>query len=112
MEDRELLKLAAIAAGYALSEEWDSAADGLGIFIGRGDGDLECWNPLADDGAALRLAVGLQIQIVPGTYNKDEFTAFHAAHGEVHEYRNYLTDQWQATRRAIVRAAAEIGKRS
>lgn len=105
--DRELLELAARAFGL----RWDT----YGI---RGDGNwldgnyqyLETWEPLEDDGDALRLAVKLQIQVTPGTYNKDEFTAFHAGKGEANEYRKYQQDDYASTRRAIVRAAAEIGR--
>ena len=97
--EREMLDLAAKAAGY-WSEEFECASD-----LPRAG-----WNPRDDDGDALRLAVKLQIQITPGTYNKDEFSAFKAAGGEAHEFRHYQQDKYAATRRAIVRAAAQIGK--
>jgi hypothetical protein len=104
MTDRELLELAAKAA--ELPEcGWMGPA-----FMYVKDNQFTDWNPLTDDGDALRLAVKLKIQITPGTYNKDEFTAFKAAGGEAHEYRCYQQDEFAATRRAITRAAAEIGK--
>lgn len=99
MTDRELLELAAKAAGL----EWI----GHGIKI-QTDFGYRWWNPLADDGDALRLAVKLKIQITPGTYNKDEFSAFHAGCGEAHEFCSALQDANAATRRAIVRAAAAM----
>ena len=108
MADKELLELAAKAAGV-VSLSWgvdspERQISGEGQFIGA------TWNPLTDDGDALRLAVKLNIQITPGTYHKDEFTAFKAAGGEAQEFRSYQQNEYAATRRAIVRAAAEIGK--
>jgi len=92
MTDKELLELAAKAAGYALRD--DVFQDGDWIFIGAGEGDLEPWNPLTDDGDALRLAVKLCLMdehsVMMGQFD-----------GE---------DPYAAQRRAIVRAAAEIGK--
>jgi len=90
VNDKELLELAAKAVG-GMSEDIDCAI----------------WNPLTDDGDALRLAVKLRICFGP---NFDEDTA--VAFGR--EGRNicepYGTDPYAATRRAIVRAAAAIGK--
>lgn len=90
---RKLLELAAKAAGYA----WPSIAG---------------WNPLTDDGDALRLAVKLEIQIEPhplecsAAWDIDAVTQ-----RSVIEYRSANSgDPMRATRRAIVRAAAEIGK--
>jgi hypothetical protein len=60
--DRELLELAAKAAGY----EIDFEADINGWYPHGYDefGDIHAWwNPLADDGDALRLAVELGIDI-------------------------------------------------
>jgi len=101
MNDRELMELAAKAI-HARPD--DVAADGTHCF------GCSRWNPLNDDGDALRLAVKLQLQITPGTYNKDEFSAFHAGRGEAIEHWSTMQDEYAATRRAIVRAAAEIGK--
>lgn len=113
MDDRQLLELAAMAAGYVVRWYDDTLAYGptFGIEVEPGNPcGFDPWNPLTDDGDALRLAVRLNIQIIPGTYNKEEFTAFHAEKGEVYEHRSYLQDEFTSTRRAIVRAAAEIGK--
>lgn len=115
MTDRKLLKQAAKAAGiegkyngiveefYLCEGEIDPAGQGR-----------RWWNPLTDDGDALRLAVKLQIEIT--TYPKTgEVGAGRSAnlvgygkHGRVFEY--FGGDPYEATRRAIVRAAAEIGK--
>lgn len=106
--DRELLVLAAKAAGI----EGDIQEGDIGFWVGGDAGRRAgaCWNPLADDGHALRLAVKLRIQVTPGTYNKDEFTAYSAAGTEAREHWSSLQDDSAATRRAIVRAAAEIGR--
>lgn len=106
MNDLEMLMLAAKAAGLSVIIP---ASHQRGLWI---EGLEDEWNPLTDDGEALRLAVKLEIQITPGTYDKDEFTAFKAAGGEAHEYLNYLQDEYAATRRAIVRTAAQIGARN
>ena len=61
------------------------------------------WNPLADDGDALRLVVKLNIDIVHAFGTRTavgELTAWYSADGEA----NYA-----ATRRAIVCAAAALG---
>jgi hypothetical protein len=70
------------------------------------------WNPLTDDGDALRLAVKLQIHIEPDPLDVvvdweigDETTRSIVEYGSSH-----AGDINAATRRAIVRAAAEIGK--
>ncbi len=94
MTDRELLELAAFAAGIktSLHKETDS------LWI---DGP-RVWNPLADDGDALRLAVKLKIDIGQ--------TKFSYAWKDGRSYGEVSTDPYAATRRAIVQAAAEIGK--
>ena len=83
MTDRELLELAAKAAGIAhvtpMMIEWGQ------------------WNPLTDDGDALRLAVKLAL------FESFDFSLkISAACSE--------DDPLAATRRAIVKAAAEIWK--
>lgn len=112
MDDRELLLLAAKAAGRDVYWKCGMHQGELheGLFD-KSTGHVTTWNPLTDDGDALRLAVKLQIQVTPGTYNKDELTAFHAGAAEAHEFWSPVQDEYAATRRAIVRAAAEIGKR-
>lgn len=95
--DRKLLELAALASGIVLY--WDYH-QGIEICSKRGGGD---WNPLTDDGDALRLAVTccLPLDI------EDEQTYGSRALGIVEPHGS---DSCAATRRAIVRAAAEIGK--
>jgi hypothetical protein len=105
MDDRELLEYAAKAVGglvYIPEHGWihEDANGDRGAW----------WDPLIDDGDAFQLAVKLRLQITPGTYNKDEFTAYYAGRAEAGEWLSALQDQYAATRRAIVRAAAAIGK--
>ena len=101
MTDRELLTLAAKAAGmdgYLPCECCDS-------FINSEAGESPIyWNPLLDDGDAFRLAVRLQIRTDTGYAWRDGFGGF----GE--SQQSIAKDPLAATRRAIVRAAAEIGK--
>ena len=91
--DRELLELAAKAAGYWSAEF--GCADNL-PHLG--------WNPLTDDGDALRLAVALRMDL---NINDEECDAFHAD-GCVSEVGGFDTES--VVRRAIVRAAAAIGE--
>ena len=120
MTDRELLELAAKAAEWQLcGYSW----------IGENEDDDECeilesafvktnpeqelatkWNPLTDDGDALRLAVSLGFIVDIDTeehYTEIEFTSNYEdkSASEGHGF-----DATEATRRAITIAAAKIGK--
>ena len=94
MTDRELIEAAAKAAGVYLAPEW------------RGHHKhLPDWNPLEDDGDALRLAVALLLDV-------------RHVHGKAHagmQDEFWCTEAWfpngapaAATRRAITRAAAAL----
>ena len=104
MTDREMLENAAKAAGIDTTrclQYGDGAFDWPGK-AGR-------WNPLTDDGDALRLAVKLGIVVeyrreVPACF------AYHYALNLEVMQRNDQLDPYAATRRAIVRAAAELGR--
>lgn len=97
LTDRELLELAAKAYGIELIL-WHEKYSG-GWLDGCG-APSTWWSPLADDGDALRLAVKLRI-----TPNIDSNITDCEGCTESH-----FSDPCAATRRAIVRAAAEIGK--
>lgn len=99
MNDRELLELAAKAAGFS-DAEW--VADQACISTARLPGFRCFWNPLADDGDALRLAVKLGITVECGG-------AWASKYGPMYG-EDILPCPYAATRRAIVRAAAEIGR--
>ena len=104
MTDRELLELAAKAAGIEIDSWLNDSPVVVEMFRGHLP-NYEDWNPLTDDGDALRLAVDLWIEVRvfngkahAGKQNKFWCTE---AVGE---------DSHAAARRAIVCAAAEIGR--
>jgi hypothetical protein len=111
--DRELLENAAKAAGYELvwGDKYKLGDDEIDCtdipYIRSGqpdEGDVH-WNPLADDGDALRLAVKLRIDITHFTTGvRADVTGYDDC------YQPNDNDPLAATRRAIVRAAAEIGR--
>ena len=112
MTDRELIEKAARAAGKTLGSFADGGeADRYGE-CAAWDG-LDWWNPLADDGDALRLAVKLRLDIsifhdgsvcVSATTDEDPF-GVELADEMAADHRG---DSCAATRRAIVRAAAAV----
>jgi hypothetical protein len=113
MTDRELLELAAQAAGIDLRpvEIKNVTGQGDDRFIGYMADPTQCprgwFDPLTDDGDALRLAVKLHIELQQPTHPDAIFAS--ANGGSIHA--ELLGDNaYAATRRAIVRAAAEIGK--
>ena len=109
LSDRELLELAAKFCGYdvnLLNENPD--------YWYRFDTDEKMlWNPLTDDGDALRLAVRLNLVIEPPRDNGFAHVYHYHRSLEVAERRSAITHEAEltATRRAIVRAAAEIGRK-
>lgn len=100
MNDRELLELAARAAGYQFSYSYRSLSSPAVPVILAETGRWRKWDPRHDDGDAPRLAVSTDL------------------HKRLHEILTgpaYRADalpygEQCATRRAITRAAAEIGK--
>lgn len=102
--DRELLVLAAKAAG--LVGFWVDAGLNLGS-----NGAPFIWNPLTDDGDALRLAVKLRLDVeTHGVSRTFGFVCASANTGQIQCEEECSTfDEISATRRAIVRAAAQIG---
>lgn len=109
MTDLELLELAAKAAGYG--KVWNLENDTT-TYIGEKYEygkpiNYTTWNPLTDDGDALRLAVKLHLNIE--CLDKFAFAATTNI-GKADVLEDARTDPYAATRRAIVRAAADIGK--
>ena len=103
MSDRELLELAAKAGGYGYGE-WTRH----GIVFAAKDA---VWNPLTDDGDALRLAVKLEISINPfAGKTVVTHTVDNTRRGPYEKWDCNDDDPYAATRRAIVRAAAKIGR--
>ena len=101
MTDRELLILAAKAVGIAL------AFSSVGDISPRRADTWDSWNPLADDGDALRLAVKLRMALDIGEDGMVKTYAQHAIQGHGEDIGD---DPYADTRRAIVRSAAEIGR--
>ena len=97
MTDKKLLELAAKGAGIELSYGKVPYTSFDGLAKGWKD-----WNPLSDDGDALRLAVKLGIEITLAD------TDYVGANDQFEYCKN--EDHYAAIRRAIVRAAAEIGR--
>ena len=119
LTDRELLELSAKAywgdeIDDVCSVRWLEDEESIGYTHGDNQDHNGCdreflWNPLTDDGDALRLAVKLRLDVCrPDAEHKgvcvwvDHIGDFiEEPHGD---------DEYAATRRAIVRSAAEIGK--
>jgi hypothetical protein len=101
MTDRELLVLAAKAAGIDWFDE-PALQAGKGLHMKSGP----FWNPLADDGDALRLAVKLHMSV---SINSDATDVYDGERSHLRELHH--ANAGAATRRAIVRAAAAIGEK-
>lgn len=91
--DKELLELAAKAAGHQIDP----------IDLRHEPSEWICWNPLTDDGDALRLAVKLGIDLKIADIMHGDVGA-----GKCHW--SYEGNPYGATRRAIVHAAAQRAK--
>lgn len=104
--DRELLELAARAAGVSKPVEphggFVQQDGGFCFYLDCEGKTSRTWNPLTDDGDALRLAVKLNIPVYP----YDDETSTGTA--------GVVARKWGSkeanTRRAIVRAAAAIAR--
>ena len=114
MSDRELLEFAAKAAGIHVPTKKDypwAYIDESGIFRDiscAGDGSrMSRWNPITDDGDALRLAVKLKFDIL---YYDTMIRVYPRLPKCIVIHQEVGDDPYAATRRAIVRAAAEIGR--
>jgi hypothetical protein len=109
MNDKELLELAAKAAGVKLDKWYESANAYLVVDVGAGT--RIWWNPLTDDGDALRLAVKLGIKSKFNSALNQAIAWYGYQRQDIHiNLEDYNNDPYAATRRAIVRAAAEIGE--
>ena len=105
--DRQLLELAAKAAGVFEEGEWfeDYDEDGvccLSFVIGD-----SAWNPIENDGDAFRLLMELCITIKYGSgYVYASHSSFRTCFAE-----HLDKGKESSIRRAIVRVAAEIGRK-
>lgn len=115
MTDKELLELAAKAAGIDVRWVEGSLLDDYYKLPTTGyltvsEGRNHVWNPLTSSGDALRLAVKLEIDVMFGFPAKAVQCVYP---NQPIDYtvikEDFGNDPYAATRRAIVRAAAEIG---
>ena len=113
MTDREMLELAAKAAGFRIDKSETNGG-------GRGNTGFDCmgsavldwhngisWNPLRNDGDALRLAAKLKIDLAwqnVGPFPEPYVEAYHRVDGPIY----CASEPEQDYRRAITRAAAAI----
>jgi hypothetical protein len=127
MDDRELLKLAAKAAGIELRwHECAVDADGTPDFMdstwcfipsakpphNRRAGDAQAgtiWNPLTDDGDALRLLARLRLVL---NVSDGSAHAWKWNPGSMEPFSVHRGDEMAAVRRAIVQEAATLAPKS
>lgn len=102
MTDRELLELAAKAAGLRIKRKEDHA-----FVVWNECNEPWYWNPLEDDGDALRLAVKLRLVVDASDYPSIDVQYKHS--GKYWILTEDSGDASASARRAIVRAAAAIG---
>lgn len=106
--DRELLEAAAKAAGIDVRCVGNGRPNVAVSFYT--EPDQLWWNPLTEDGDALRLAVKLDIAPVWGS-NRDVVRVDYPARFTIPLYEPVINgDRYAATRRAIVRAAAAMAE--
>lgn len=107
MDDRELLEMAAKAAGLNICNTWLSDAgnawSSIWLKTPAGGDTTRLWNPLGDDGQAFRLAIKLSITVM--FMPEHDSVVAHASDDQFVEAQDDF-----GARRAIVRAAAEIGR--
>ncbi len=121
MVDKELITYAALAAG--INGEWELDPNFLNerwqFMVSYDNQNMMTsfeWNPLREDGDALRLAVKLQIRPDWGVLSSGKAIcrATWLAKPLMHQEKFICAvidgDIFTATRHVIVRAAAEIGK--
>lgn len=116
MNDRELLEMAAKANG--VHEDQSPPTNGPGLhrsYMGnlswlQDDGNFRPWNPLTNDGDALRLGVKLNMSVSMGPVQVSANTIAGALRDAFFHESRITQDPCAATRRVIVLAAAEVGR--
>ncbi len=109
-EDKELLTLAAKAAGIEILL-WNNVFKNVtGSHPASNMFAFPIWNPLTDDGDALRLAVKLEMNLFFGLAKIFVEIPSDGDEPSIVEKNEKGDDPFLATRSAIVRAAAEIGR--
>lgn len=122
MTDKDMVKLAAKAAKIELaswdeeSQKWYRVTDDPGKFRQTGNGYASAvFDPLTDDGDALRLAVKLNFCITQwrdhSQYKPHVMVGYKTSPKEGSNWiEEYGQDDMAANRRAIVCASAEVAK--
>lgn len=103
MNEREMLEFAAKAAGYEVKPHPNNKSIAKLMFLLKGYN----WNPITDDGDALRLAVKLSLEI---DLHRTGVAVRTGCGHKVLVDAEGVKDGYAAARIAITRAAAEIGK--
>ena len=106
MTDRELLEAAAKAVGFEFNGVWFDERTGLLVWEPPTNYESRDWNPLTDDGDALRLAVALGLRINTPKYK---------GYGSSCENQVVFLQggcPYAQTRRAVVRAAAAMKEKT
>ena len=108
MKLREMLELAALAVGYRHVDYSSCDYDGaLGIvLLDENGGQGKNWSPHTDDGDSRRLEVALKLSVCVC----DEAVIVEQCMGSFQALEKLGLDPLAATRMAVLRCAAEIGK--
>lgn len=96
--DRELLEMAAKAVGRKIYYN----------YLGSQDCN-RAWHPLDNGGDALQLATNLSMSVEISEHEQSTY-AYAGPAPRVYAWESWGEDKEAATRRAIVRAAAELAK--
>lgn len=117
MTDRELIEQAARAAGYEWRADIAEHRKEIGIVGLWIPGVSTLWNPLDDDGQALRLAVKLQLTVANEHVSCGQAYCTHGEDADMmpavssgSDEAEVIASDYAATRRAIVLAAAKLGE--
>lgn len=115
MNDRELLEMAAKAAGYKVRwhDRWQCHCHVSPNNTGNPPtlaGQRQTWSPLTDDGDALRLAVVMRFAVHVENYCTRVFPQWEETALALIQFSECKGDVEASTRLAITSAAAEIGK--
>ena len=106
--DKELLELAAKAAGITVIDHEYEGCSGFTYRLSEYQKPIDSFNPLNDDGDAMRLSVNLEATIKHYAHIV-EVVAYYNGRAAGLASVDVSSCRYAATRRAIVRAAAEIG---
>ena len=104
MSDRELLELSAKAGGFSVDRITPTHDHIYTRTLGK------WWSPLVVDGDALRLALALDISLIFDPLEQRTIAEYGDGDRCIQYWDGLVSGKPEATRRAITRAAAEIGK--